>query len=72
MKVGSLVRLKIQFEHEAGWHSMLGVVLRMPKYQTRIRMDASRCLVHWTDGRQSKPKLEALEIIEEPKKVKKD
>ena len=72
MKVGSLVRLNRKFEREEGWHEMLGVVLRMPKHQTRIMMDASRCLVHWTDGRQTKPKLEALEIIEEPKKMKKD
>ena len=72
MQVGNLVRLKTPFEHEEGYHTMMGVLLRLPKYQTRIVMDASRCLVQWVDGSQTKPKLEVVEIVEEPKKVKKD
>jgi len=35
-------------------------------------MSGSRCLVQWWNGEQTKPKLEALEIVEEPKKMKKD
>ena len=71
MKVGSLVRLKAQFKHEEGWHPLAGVLLMLTTRQGALH-GGSRCLVQGTDGKQTKPVLEALEIIKEPKKVKKD
>ena len=71
MKVGSLVRLSTQFEHEAGYHTMVGVLLRLP-FASLTYMGSPRCLVQWLNGAQTKPRVDALEIIEEPKKVKKD